>query len=119
MGAPSDYRHRKPPVPFGGYNPNAAGRGLIIQTGKHEFYLTGFGWRLFLHPKLEPDRNRTTLCPADFQFEAPEVHYISVDQGYFDENGKFITVLRRNGGQVDWGLWVEGDIGVVRVLLCD
>jgi len=52
------------------------------------------------------------------QFENPEVHYLSVDQGYFDDNGKFVTVLRRNGGQVDWGLWVDGDIGVVRVLLC-
>jgi hypothetical protein len=119
MGVPTDYRHRKPPAQFPGYNPNAAGRGLIIQASKHEFYLTGFGWRLFLRPKLEPDKNRTQLCPADLQFEAPEVHYISVDQGYFDEKGKFVTVIRRNGGQVDWGLWVEGDIGVVRVLLCE
>jgi len=53
------------------------------------------------------------------QFEPPEVHYLSVDQGYFDEDGKFVTVLRRNGGQIDWGLWVEGDIGVVRVRLCE
>ena len=68
---------------------------------------------------LEPDKNRAVLCAADMQFENPEVHYISVDQGYFDENGIFVTVLRRNGGHVDWGLWVEGDIGVVRVRLCD
>jgi hypothetical protein len=119
MGAPSDFRHRKAPAPFAGYNPDTAGRGFIIQAGKHEFYLTGFGWRLLLRPKLSPDKNRTTLCPADMQFEMPEVHYVSVDQGYFDDNGEFVTVLRRNGGQVDWGLWVEGDIGVVRVLLCE
>ena len=119
MGAPSDFRHRKAPAPFAGYNPDTAGRGFIIQAGKHEFYLTGFGWRLYLRPKIEPDKDRTVQCPADMQFENPEVHYLSVDQGYFDDNGKFVTVLRRNGGQVDWGLWVEGDIGVVRVLLCD
>jgi hypothetical protein len=119
MGVPSDFRHRKPPMPGGGWNPSTAGRGLIIQASKHEFYLTGFGWRLHLRPKLEPDKNRTVQCPADMQFEPPEVHYLSVDQGYFDENGKFVTVLRRNGGQIDWGLWVEGDIGVVRVRLCE
>ena len=119
MGAPSDWRHRKPPAPYGGYNPDNAGRGLIIQAGKHEFYLTGFGWRLHLHSKLAPDKNRTVLSPNNFVFEPTEVHYLSVDQGYFDANGKFVTVLRRNGGQIDWGLWVEGDIGVVRVLLCD
>jgi hypothetical protein len=118
-GVPTDYRHRKPPQPGGGWNPDTAGRGLIIQAAKHEFYLTGFGWRVFLHAKLAPDKNRKELCPADMQFNYPEVHYISVDQGYFDENGKFITVLRRNGGQIDWGLWVEGDIGVVRVLLTE
>jgi hypothetical protein len=119
MGAPSDYRHRKPPVPGGGWNPNTAGRGLIIQAAKHEFYLTGFGWRLHLRPKIEPDKNRTVQCLADWLFEMPEVHYLSVDQGYFDEDGKFVTVIRRNGGQIDWGLWVEGDIGVVRVRLCE
>jgi hypothetical protein len=58
-------------------------------------------------------------CLADWLFEMPEVHYLSVDQGYFDEDGKFVTVIRRNGGQIDWGLWVEGDIGVVRVRLCE
>jgi hypothetical protein len=119
MGAPSDWRHRKPPAPYGGYNPDNAGRGLIIQASKHEFYLTGFGWRLHLHPKLAPDKNRTILSPNNFVFEPTEVHYLSVDQGRFDDNGDFVTVLRRNGGQIDWGLWVEGDIGVVRVLLCD
>jgi hypothetical protein len=119
MGSPSDWRHRKPPAPAAGWNPDNAGRGLIIEAGKHEFYLTGFGWRLHLHPKLAPEKNRTVLSPNNFVFEPTEVHYLSVDQGYFDENGKFVTVVRRNGGHVDWGLWVEGDIGVVRVLLCD
>ena len=70
----------------------------LTQETAGEFYLTGFGWRLLVRPKLSPDKNRTTLCPADMQFEMPEVRYISVDQGYFDDNGKFVTVLRRNGG---------------------
>ena len=119
LGAATDYRHRKPPTPSGGWNPNTAGRGLIIQAGKHEFYLTGFGWRLLLRTKLEPDKNRTAQSPTDMQFDPPGVHYLSVEQGYFDENGKFVTVIRLNGGQIDWGLWVEGDIGVLRVRLCD
>ena len=118
-GSPTDFRHRKPsggPISF---NPNAAGRGLVIQAGKHEFYLVGAGWRLFLRPRLAPDKNRTAYCPTDFQFEQTQEHYLSVDEGYFDDDGKFVTVTRRNGGQVDWGCWVEADIGVVRVLLCE
>jgi len=37
MGAPSDWRHRKPPAPYGGYNPDNAGRGLIFRQAGTSF----------------------------------------------------------------------------------
>jgi len=94
-GRPSDYRHRKPPAPAAGWNPNTAGRGLIIQAAKHEFYLTGFGWRLHLRPKIEPDKNRFCAVPGRLALRnaGSPLFYLST-RGYFDDDGKFVTVIR-------------------------
>ena len=116
--SPTDFRHRRNQVVAKGFGDNNA-RGLVIQASKHEFYLVGVGWRICLKPKLAPDKNRTSLSPGDLVFDQIQEHYLSVDEGYFDKKGKFVVTNRRNGGHVNWGLWVEADIGVVRVLLCD
>ena len=44
----------------------------------------------------------------------------TVDEGHFDKNGKFVADRVRNGDEV-WhrGLWVESDIGVLRVITCE
>jgi hypothetical protein len=43
----------------------------------------------------------------------------SVDEGHFDEDGKFVIDRRRNGDEIgNRGLWVESDIGVLRVITC-
>jgi hypothetical protein len=42
-----------------------------------------------------------------------------VDEGHFDENGAFVVDRRRNGDETDHGVWVETDVGVVHVVLCD
>jgi hypothetical protein len=39
-----------------------------------------------------------------------------VDEGHFDQNGEYVVDRRRNGGQVGFGIWVEHDSGVVRVI---
>ena len=118
-----DYRHKKAHSPRKEYNPDTSGRGLIIQAGKHEFYLVGVNWRIFFRRKLTPDKTRTSLSPSDLQFDLQinPIHakYLSVEEGYFDENGEFVTTLRRNGGWVNQCLWVEADIGVLRVIMCE
>jgi hypothetical protein len=100
------------------YNQDTCARGLIIQTGEHEFYLVGVNWRLYLRPKLAPDRTRTSLSLRDLQLDPKHAHYLSVDEGYFDENGEFTITLRRNGAQVNDGVWVEANVGAVRVIMC-
>ena len=55
-----------------------------------------------------PDLIHTMLSP-----------YLSVDEGHFDRDGKFVAERRRNGGQVFNGVWVEPDCGVVRVIMRD
>jgi hypothetical protein len=42
-----------------------------------------------------------------------------VDEGHFDDSGEFVADRRRNGDNVSNGLWVEADIGVLRVITCD
>jgi hypothetical protein len=53
------------------------------------------------------------------QLDPKHAHYVSVDEGYFDAQGKFVTTLRRNGSTINHGVWVEADIGVVRVIMCE
>jgi hypothetical protein len=88
------------------------GRGLIIQASSNEFYLVGANYRLFLHPRTSTDKMQAPLPVTD-------PPYLSVDEGHFDRNGKFVVDRQRNGGQVLAGLWIEPDCGVLRVIMCD
>ena len=46
-------------------------------------------------------------------------HHFSVDEGHFDQNSEFVVDRRRNSDEINYGLWVEADTGVVRVIMCD
>jgi hypothetical protein len=47
-------------------------------------------------------------------------YIVSADEGHFDKNGEFVADRRRNGDEIfRRGLWVEADIGVLRVITCD
>ncbi|WP_138750815.1 DUF5597 domain-containing protein [Paenibacillus sinopodophylli] len=93
------------------------GRGLVIQTSEHEFYVAGDGYRLLFMPK----RLITHTLPAHATNEftlTRSVDYVSVEEGRFDQEGNFHANRNRNGDEVDFGIWVEADTGVVRVRLC-
>ena len=92
------------------------GRGLVIQASKHEFYLIGIGWRLFLSPKHPPDKTRPLLS---FRNEVVPGRHLSVEEGHFDEKGEFVIDRQRNKDPMSQGAWVEADIGVLRVIMCD
>jgi hypothetical protein len=94
------------------------GRGLVIQVSRNEFYLVGANYRLFLRPKLSPDE----MLDASFlsNFVSTRLgQYLNVDEGHFDKKDKYVVDRRRNGDETDYGLWVEPDIGVLRVIMCD
>jgi hypothetical protein len=45
---------------------------------------------------------------------------VSVDEGHFNGQEEFVADRRRNGDEVGRrGLWVEPNIGVLRVITCD
>jgi hypothetical protein len=93
------------------------GGGLIIQANRNEFYLVGANYRLFLRPKLEPEKMSPFLF-REPMFSTPG-RQTEVDEGHFDQNGAFVVDRQRNPDPVGHGLWVEPDVGVVRVLMCD
>jgi len=89
------------------------GRGLVIQANKNEFYLVGANYRLFLRPKFSQVKKQAV------SYNDVHSRALRVDEGHFDGNGKFVADRRRNGDNVSNGLWVEADIGVLRVVTCD
>jgi hypothetical protein len=95
------------------------GRGLVIQVDRNEFYLVGSHCRLFLRPKPEGKEYH-----ADQLVQEAMVKFfgnvISVDEGHFDKNDNFVADRRRNGDEIfRRGLWLEEDIGVLRVITCE
>ena len=96
-----------------------AGRGLVVQAGLNEFYIVGSHCKLYLRRK-----------PTGNKLDAPQLvsegmtkvfgYVVSADEGHFDNNGDFVADRNRNGDEIGHrGLWVEEDIGVLRVTTCD
>ena len=115
---PKDYRHDTPEEAKQIQNEPDRGRGLIVQASRNEFYLVGVNYRLFLRPKLSPEK----MLDATFVNEGwltKLTHHLRVDEGHFDENDRFVVDRRRNGDVINGGIWVAPDVGVVRVLMCD
>ncbi|NLS75716.1 MAG: DUF5597 domain-containing protein [Chloroflexi bacterium] len=108
-----DWRHLPSPTPEA-----TRGRGLVIQAGEHEFYLVGGHYRLTLRPKLPPEPSRDPVESRDY-FITRLAHYVTVDEGHLDEAGRFVIDRERNGDEVDYGVWVEPDCGVVRAVMCE
>jgi len=115
-----DWRHPgQRPMP--GPVPDAKeerGRGLIIQVSTHEFFLVGAAYRLYLRPAVPVERAMDASHSSDF-LRARLAHYVIVDEGHFDPGGSFIVDRRRNGDETDHGVWVEADVGVVHVVMCE
>jgi len=112
-----DWRHptkRQPVAEQGG----GRGRGLVIQAAINEFYVVGAGYRLLLRPKLPPERMLDASLAREHLLSRLS-HYVSVDEGHFDQDGTFVVDRRRNGDEIDRGVWVEPDCGVVRVVMTE
>ena len=95
------------------------GGGLVIQTSRNEFYLFGFRYRLLLRPKPSLNKTQASLLDLDWYHQSICNYLISVDEGHFDRNGKFVAVRRRTGSQSRDGIWAGCDDGAVRVITCD
>jgi hypothetical protein len=109
----TDWRHMPGESAFNWQLDANRGRGLVIQANSHEFYLVGANYRLFLRPKFSQVKKQAAI------YNDVHSRALKVDEGHFDDKGKFIADRRRNGDNVSNGLWAEADIGVLRVVTCD
>jgi beta-galactosidase GanA len=94
------------------------GRGLIFQSAEHEFYVVGAQFRVVFRRKREPSHMLASTAMTDF-LVTRQSHYLAVEEGHFDDQGEFVVDRRRNGDEIDHGVWVEPNVGVVRVRLVD
>ena len=117
FGGYKDWRHNPVGIMTGAQNIDESkrGRGLVIQAGKNEFYVIGVNYRIFFRPKLSADKTQPLLTAND----VANGRQVSVDEGHFDQKGAFVVDRQRNGDEISMGVWVESDLGVVRVILCD
>lgn len=113
-----DWRHPPKRMPHALADESSRGRGLIFQSDRNEFYLVGGAYQLLLRRKGEPKEMLDISRNNDFHLSRLS-NYVSVEEGHFDDEGQFVVDRRRNGDETDHGVWVEPDVGVVRVRLCD
>jgi hypothetical protein len=88
----------------------------VIQTTPNEFYLVGGGYRLVLRPVLPPEQRLDVSVSRDNLLHIL-AHYVSVEEGHFEEDRHFVVDRERNGDEIDNGVWVEADVKVVRVVM--
>lgn len=102
-----DSRHFAPM--YSGYR----AKGFIVYEGNGVFYLTGDAYRLFLIPK----KDAVSAIYASHFSAGRSLSYISVTEGSMNEDAVYTASRTRNGDEIDHGLWVTSDVGVVKAIL--
>ncbi|MDD4461600.1 MAG: DUF5597 domain-containing protein [Eubacteriales bacterium] len=89
------------------------GRGLLIQTGAHEFYLAGAGMALELTRR--PDPQDMNPYPHLTSRQATQLNFLSVEEGHF-EQGDWVIDYIRNGDESNFAHYVhEGQVIRIRL----
>ena len=92
------------------------GKGLIIDAGDGVFYIAGEGFRLTFTRKDDIDLMSSGVRASTFH-NGRHGEYLSVQEGWFDENGEFVANRSRCGDETDFGIWAHWDVGVIRVVM--
>ena len=81
------------------------------------FYITGQGFCVRFTKKENVEQVTDSLL-LDFAHNKNAFHqFIDVCEGTYDDKG-FIHQRKRNGDEIDYGVWTESDVGVTRVIFC-
>lgn len=92
---------------------NRRGRGLIVQTDTDEFVVAGDAFRVWFVSSAQLRNEPYAINGSDF-CAVRAIAYRSVEEGTFDRNGLFTPVVKRNGDELDFGVWVDDNAPVVR-----
>ncbi len=88
--------------------------GFLIEVSPKEIYLAGH-MHIYFIPKKSPDWNHINkgISPS-----FTPIDYLSVEEGYLDEDCNFTPTRKRNGDEVVFSsFWSSPQCGVVRVRL--
>lgn len=92
---------------------NDRGRGLLIQTGEHEFFLAGAGMALELTRR--PDPQDDNPYPHLTSRQATQLNFLSIEEGHF-EQGRWVVDYIRNGDESNFAHYVhEGQVIRIRL----
>lgn len=102
-----DYRHIETQT-------SKRGRALVFQTRENEFYACGVQTTLLF--RKNPGLLETVVPQENWQQEN-FINYLSVEEGFFDEDCNWHITRIRNGDQTDFGIYLFPDNGAVRIVL--
>lgn len=110
-----DYRHKEACAEETlGNSTGEPCRGLLIQDSENGFYLVGNKFRLFLLPPLHEDGSINAMEASSVTFPTnPE--YLSVCEGTFDQDGRYVIERYRTGDEARHGTFATWDVGVLRI----
>ncbi len=81
------------------------GRGLFIEAGEDEFFLAGTGVAVDIIRRPDPaDPNRFAHLNSR---QSTQLNFLSVEEGHFDEDGRWVVDYIRNGDESNFMLYVH------------
>ena len=89
------------------------GRGILVETDEHEFFLAGAGIALDFIKRPDPaDEDSYRKLSSRY---SGQLNFLSVEEGHF-ENGKWVTDCYRNGDETNYSQYVlEGQVIRIRL----
>lgn len=89
------------------------GRGILVQTGETEFYLTGDNVALDFVSRPGPDEEMPRFWMACRQ--SNQLNFLTVEEGHF-EGDKWVVDFRRNGDETNYELYArKGEVVRIRL----
>lgn len=90
------------------------GRGILVQTGPYEFFLTGDNVALDFVARPGPQEAMGRFWLTCRQ--SNQLNFLSVEEGHFDENGQWVIDFRRNGDETNYEVYArQGELVRIRL----
>lgn len=90
------------------------GRGILVQTGEYEFYLTGDNVALDFVARPDPEEEMPRFWLACRQ--SNQLDFLTVEEGHFDEQNQWVVDFRRNGDETNYETYArKGEVVRIRL----
>lgn len=90
------------------------GRGILVQTGEYEFYLTGDNVALDFVVRPDPEEDMPRFWMACRQ--SNQLNFLTVEEGHFDEQNQWVVDFRRNGDETNYETYArKGEVVRIRL----